>query len=157
MVSSMLVLLFPPYYCDDIQSRLVLCWKWYGIVTWSDLAKSASVLLHKSWRQFNLRTTNGDNCVYPQTGDRIKFRPLKLHYFDRLLQENITGMAVCKNPVMSPQVASPLVSCKTRITVKLPGGAKLRKVKELGKDWVVVNMHKPTVSCIFFRFLWLTS
>ncbi|KAM7406712.1 hypothetical protein PAMA_002765 [Pampus argenteus] len=69
------------------------------------------------------------NATY--AGDQMKYCPFKLHYFDRLLQENMTGMAVCKNSGMSPDVASPVVSCKTSITVKLPGGAKLRKVKEL--------------------------
>lgn len=79
-----------------------------------------------------------ENFVYPQTGDGIGSRPLKLHYFDRLLQENMTGMAVCENPLVSPQAASPLVTCRTtRVTVKLPHETRLRKVKALGKDWVV--------------------
>ncbi len=68
---------------------------------------------------------------------------MKLHYFDRLVQENMTGMAVCENPVMSPRTASPLVTCRTaHVTVKLPRETKLRKVKELGKDQVVGSMHK---------------
>eukprot|EP00064_Thunnus_orientalis_P004815 superscaffoldBa00000451_g4828 len=89
----------------------------------------SSIHIYRWWLLVKLPYTGCHTSI--QAGDRIKFRPLKLHYFDRLLQENMTGMAVCKNPVMSPRVASPLVSCKTRITVKLPGGAKLRKVKEL--------------------------
>ncbi|KAM7379945.1 hypothetical protein PAMP_003277 [Pampus punctatissimus] len=71
-------------------------------------------------------------CVDDLPKEKAGAWPFKLHYFDRLLQENMTGMAVCKNSGMSPEVASPVVSCKTSITVKLPGGAKLRKVKELG-------------------------
>ncbi|XP_034741577.1 uncharacterized protein LOC117952992 [Etheostoma cragini] len=54
------------------------------------------------------------------------YSPLKLHYFDQLLQKNMMGMAVCENPEMSP-----LVTCGTSITVKLPPETKLKEVKEL--------------------------
>ena len=60
---------------------------------------------------------------------------MELHYFDHLLQENMTGMAICENPAMSPRAKTPLVFCrKTRVTVKLPRETKLKKVKELGKN-----------------------
>nr|XP_046260642.1 uncharacterized protein LOC124067376 [Scatophagus argus] len=66
-----------------------------------------------------------------QTGDGSVLYSLTLHYFDRMLQENMTGMAVCENPEMSPR--APLVTCgTTRMTVKLPRETKLKKVKELG-------------------------
>ena len=88
--------------------------------------------------------------VYPQVGDEIGFHTLKLHYFDRLLRDNVTCVAVCDTAVMSQKAVSPLVACKaTLITVKLPRGTKLRKVKELGKDQLVGSMHKsppPTVA-----------
>lgn len=85
--------------------------------------------------------TINDNFVSPQTADGIGSRPLKLRYFDRLLQQNMTVMAVCDDPAMSPQGAAPLVTCRTtHVSVKLPHETKLRKVKELGKDQVVVSM-----------------
>lgn len=60
---------------------------------------------------------------------------MKLHYFDHLLQKHMFGRAVCDTQVMLSQAASPLVTCATaHVTVKLPRGAKLRSVKELGKD-----------------------
>lgn len=84
----------------------------------------------------------------PQTGDGIGFHQLKLHYFDRLLQENMTGMAVCKIPEISPQAASLLVTCTTtHITVMLPRETQLRKVRELGKDHMV-DMNKHIFTCI---------
>lgn len=73
-----------------------------------------------------------------QTGDGVGSLPLKLHYFDQMLKENMTGMAVCNNSETSPQAGSPLVTCGVaQITVTLPQGAKLKKVKDLGKDCVL--------------------
>ena len=47
----------------------------------------------------------------------------------------MTGMAVCEKTAMSPQAASPLVTCRTeRVTVKLPRDAELKKVKRHGKN-----------------------
>ncbi|KAM8749968.1 uncharacterized protein AB9X84_014600 [Acanthopagrus schlegelii] len=69
-------------------------------------------------------------CTAIQSGEGIGSWPLKLHYFDRLLQENITGMAVCKKTAMSPRAASLLVTCRGEsVTVKLPRDAELKKVK----------------------------
>lgn len=88
-------------------------------------------------------------CPYPQTGDGIG---LKLHYFDRLLRENMTGMAVCKIPEISPQAASLLVICTaTHVTVMLPQEAQLRKVRELGKDQIV-DMDKLIVLLLLNNF-----
>ncbi|XP_030284391.1 uncharacterized protein LOC115588146 [Sparus aurata] len=65
-----------------------------------------------------------------QSADGSGFWPFKLHYFDHLLQENMTGMAVCEKMAMSPLAASPLVTCRTEsVTVKLPRDAELKKVK----------------------------
>ena len=84
-----------------------------------------------------------DSLVYPQTGEEIGFHQLKVHYYDRLLQRNMTGIAVCEDPVMSLRSASPLVTCRTtHLTVKLPRETKLRKVKELGKERVAGNIKK---------------
>lgn len=94
-------------------------------------------------------TINDFFFPYPQTGDGIGFHPLKLHYFDRLLQENMTGMAVCKIPEISPQAASLLVTCTTtHITVMLPRDTQLRKVRELGKDHMVDMNKHISFTCI---------
>lgn len=95
-----------------------------------------------------LPLTINDCCVFPQTGDGNDLRPVKLHYFDHLLQENMMGMAVCEDPAMSP-----LVTCRaTHVTVKLPRETKLKKVKGLGKDHMAVSMHAyfnpPLISLI---------
>ena len=72
---------------------------------------------------------------YNFQSDGFRHRPFKLHYFDHLLQEDMTGIAVCENSLMSLRAASPMVTCRTtQVTVKLPRATKLRKVKELGKD-----------------------
>ncbi|XP_073330069.1 uncharacterized protein [Pagrus major] len=88
-------------------------------------------------------------CTAIQSGDGSGFLPFKLHYLDRLLQENMTGMAVCKNPVMSQQAASPLVTCRTEsVTVKLPRDAELKKVKRLefltNQGYSVKKWRTPT-------------
>lgn len=62
---------------------------------------------------------------------------MKLRYFDHLLQENVTGVATCKNPATSLQLPPPLVTCrKTEVAVRLPDGTKLKRVKALGKGGV---------------------
>lgn len=59
------------------------------------------------------------------------FHQLNVHYFDRLLQKNITSIAVCDQTEASPL----LVTCtKTHVTVTLPRGTQLRKVRTLGKN-----------------------
>ncbi|KAK5860796.1 hypothetical protein PBY51_022252 [Eleginops maclovinus] len=78
--------------------------------------------INRWWLLGNLPYTG---CfIASQTGDG----PLKVHYFDRLLQKNMTGKAVCEKPAMSP-----LVTCRaTHVIVRLPGETtKLKKVKEL--------------------------
>ncbi|XP_051263087.1 mucin-2-like [Dicentrarchus labrax] len=66
------------------------------------------------------------------------FRQLRLRYFDHLLQANVTGLATCENPATSLQLMPPLVTCRTTdVTVKLPLGTRLKRVKSLGKDGVV--------------------
>lgn len=72
-----------------------------------------------------------------QISNGTQFRQLKLRYFDHLLQENVTGVASCKNPAKSLQLLPPLVTCrKTEVAVKLPVGTKLKRVKALGKGGV---------------------
>lgn len=57
---------------------------------------------------------------------------MSVRYFDHLLQANVTRAAVC--PAAS-QPAPPLVKCRTAdVTVRLPLGATLRRVRALGKD-----------------------
>lgn len=77
-------------------------------------------------------------CFF-QAGNGTGSHLLKLHYLDRLLQENMTGVAVCENAAPSPPPAAalPLVTCTaTHVTVKLPGEAKLKKVKTLSKNQI---------------------
>lgn len=63
------------------------------------------------------------------------FHRLELRYFDHLLQANISVEASCESPVTALQTATPLVFCRTAgITVKLPPGTRLMRVKALGKD-----------------------
>ena len=50
----------------------------------------------------------------------------------------MTGAASCTSPAASLQPEPPLVKCRTTdVTVKLPLGATLRRVKSLGQDGVV--------------------
>ncbi|XP_040913578.1 uncharacterized protein LOC121194667 [Toxotes jaculatrix] len=94
----------------------------------------SSVQIYRWWLLVKLPYTGCYTAT--QTGDGNDFHPLKLHYFDRLRQENVTGMAICDHPVMLPQAASPLVTCgTTHVTVKLPHETELRKVKELGEKF----------------------
>lgn len=81
----------------------------------------------------------GDSFVFSlQISNRTWFCQLKLHYVDHLLQANMTGVAVCENPATLLQLALPLVSCRTTdVTVKLPLGTRLKRVKAPGKDGVV--------------------
>ncbi|XP_071328220.1 uncharacterized protein [Trachinotus anak] len=66
------------------------------------------------------------------------FRQLKLRYFDHLLQANVMGVASCENPATSLQLPLPLVTCgATDVTVKLPLGTRLKRVKALGKEGAV--------------------
>ena len=57
----------------------------------------------------------------------------------------MTGVAACENPATSLQLAPPLVACRTTdISVKLPLGTRLKRVKALGKDGVVGRMLTMT-------------
>lgn len=50
----------------------------------------------------------------------------------------MTAVAACENPATSLQPASPLVTCRTTaVTVKLPHGTSLKRVKALGEEGVV--------------------
>lgn len=88
-----------------------------------------------------------DSFVFPlQISNGIWFCQLKLHYFDHLLQENVTGVATCQNPAMSLQLAPPLVTCrKTEVAVKLPVGTRLKRIKALGKDGVAGRLHTKSL------------
>lgn len=63
---------------------------------------------------------------------------LKLRYFDHLLQAYITAVATCDSAATPLQRAAPLVRCTdSEITVKLPLGTRLQRVKALGKGGMV--------------------
>ncbi|XP_023260249.1 uncharacterized protein LOC111653789 [Seriola lalandi dorsalis] len=90
----------------------------------------SSIQIYRWWLLVKLPYTGCQTAV--QTGDGNGFHPLKLHYFDRLLKENMTGMAVCDNPSTSPPAVSPLVTCgAAHVTVTLPRETQLKKVKAL--------------------------
>ncbi|KAK2905797.1 hypothetical protein Q8A73_009740 [Channa argus] len=89
-----------------------------------------SISVYKWWLMVKLPYTSCHPAI--QTGDDTGFQSLKLNYYDHLLQRNMTGIAVCENPVRLTQAASLLVICRApQVTVKLPRGTLLRKVKEL--------------------------
>lgn len=67
------------------------------------------------------------NFLNPQTS----FHSAKVRYHDNLLQADVVGTAVCENPARFQRSA--LVSCKKDITVQLPDGRALMKIKALGK------------------------
>lgn len=74
-----------------------------------------------------------------QAEDGRGFYQMTLHYFDRLLQENRTGRAVCENTEITQQTQSIPVTCATKhIIVMLPIEAQLQKVSELGKNQKVL-------------------
>lgn len=74
-----------------------------------------------------------------QVSGGVWFCQLKLNYFDHLMQDNVTAVAVCEDPEVSLP-AAPLVACKqSEVVVKLPVGAKLKRVTSLGKN-VVGNL-----------------
>ncbi|CAK6980849.1 mucin-5AC-like isoform X2 [Scomber scombrus] len=88
------------------------------------------------WLQLELPYTGCHTASWISNSARS--HQLKVRYFDHLLQANVTGAAACKGPAASLQPAPPLVKCRTTdVTVKLPLGATLRRVKALGKDGVV--------------------
>lgn len=90
-----------------------------------------------------------DDFINMQTGDGVGSLPLKLHYFDQMLKENMTGMALCNHSETSPQTGSPLVTCgAAQVTVTLPQGAKLKKVKDLGKDCVSCTFSSLPQACL---------
>lgn len=67
---------------------------------------------------------------------------MKLHYFDQLLQLNRTGAVTCRNCKTSLQMVPPLVTCRTSdVTVKLPFGTTLKKVKSLHRGDAVEMVH----------------
>lgn len=79
------------------------------------------------------------------------FMQWKLHYFDHLLQQNMTGVATCQNPATSLQLAPPLATCRTtEVAVRLPFGTSLKRMKALGKDGVAWKLHTNSlgVECV---------
>ncbi|KAK2840098.1 hypothetical protein Q5P01_013838 [Channa striata] len=89
-----------------------------------------SISVYKWWLMIKFAYTGCLPAI--QTGDDVGFHSLKLNYYDHLLQRNMTSMAVCENPSGSTQAGSLLVICRTpQVTVKLPRGSVLWKVKEL--------------------------
>lgn len=73
----------------------------------------------------------------PQVSNGVWFFQLKLSYFDHLMQDDVSAVAVCENPEM-PLV--PMMACKeTEVIVKLPVGTELKRVTTLGKT-VVGNL-----------------
>ncbi|CAK6980851.1 mucin-5AC-like isoform X2 [Scomber scombrus] len=88
------------------------------------------------WLQLELPYTGCHTASWISNSARS--HQLKVRYFDHLLQANVTGAAACKGPAALLQPAPLLVKCRTTdVTVKLPLGATLRRVKALGKDGVV--------------------
>lgn len=71
-----------------------------------------------------------------QVSNGVWFCHLQLSYFDHLMQENVTAVAICQNPATSQPVV-PLMACnKTEVTVKLPVGTKLKRFTTLGEKIV---------------------
>ncbi|XP_028319228.1 uncharacterized protein LOC114473664 [Gouania willdenowi] len=70
------------------------------------------------------------------------YHQLKVRYLDHLLQANVTAVASCEDPATSSLYpAAPLVRCRaTDVTVKLPLGNSLKRVRALGKGDVVGSM-----------------
>lgn len=61
----------------------------------------------------------------------MPFHQLRLRYFDHLLQTNMTAVASCAATALQP----PMVKCRTdHIVVRLSPGARLVRVKALGKE-----------------------
>lgn len=60
---------------------------------------------------------------------------LTLHYFDHLQQRNKTAVASCQDSASSLDQPPALLNCMaTKVTVKLPLGARLKRVKVLDED-----------------------
>ncbi|XP_059199229.1 mucin-2-like [Centropristis striata] len=119
----------PQYHCSDGVLSLRFSLVRYsnirledGTQLWNLPEECGSCM--KSYRTWLLVTLPETGC-YTATGYG-NGTGLKLHYFDRLLQNDMMGTAVCEAPVISP-----LVTCKNmHILVKLPPETKLKKVKE---------------------------
>lgn len=74
--------------------------------------------------------------LFLQVSNGVWFCHLQLSYFDHLMQENVTAVAICQNPATS-QPAVPLMACnETEVTVKLPFGTKLKRFTTLGENIV---------------------
>lgn len=87
-----------------------------------------------------------------QISNRTWFHQLKVRYFDHLLQANTTAAAVCENPATLVRLPLPLVICRTDVTVKLPPGTRLKRVKALGKqDEVGEALTMTTPSALFVQ------
>lgn len=60
---------------------------------------------------------------------------LIVRYFDRLQQTHLSAVITCENSNTSHHLDPALVNCRaTNISVKLPLGAELLRVKALGRD-----------------------
>lgn len=71
-----------------------------------------------------------------QVSNGVWFCHLQLSYFDHLMQENVTAVAICQNPATSQPVV-PLMACnKTEVTVQMPVGTKLKRFTTLGENIV---------------------
>lgn len=74
-------------------------------------------------------------CVLWQISNGTQFQQLELHYFDHVLQRNVAGLAACAIAKASEQL--PLVTCrKNEVTVKLPTGTKLNRIKAVGRGGI---------------------
>lgn len=110
------------------------------------------------WKPLNLAFL-ADYHVLPftQAEDGESSYQLTLHFFDHLLQENKTGVAVCENPEVSPQdtLSIPVTCTTTDVTVMLPHEAKLQTVRHLGKNQTDdTNTVKCSICCGPTKHLW---
>lgn len=109
------------------------------------------------WEALNLAfLANYRVLPFTQAEDGKGSYQLTLHYFDHLLQENKTGVAVCENPEMSPQdtLSIPVTCTATDVTVMLPHEAKLQTVRDLGKNQTDDTNINCNICCGPTEHLW---
>ncbi|XP_049909864.1 uncharacterized protein LOC126396070 [Epinephelus moara] len=131
----------PQYRCSDGSLSVRLSLIRHSAVSLEDGTRllslqdgcQASLRTFGPWQLINVTYTSCHMELWVSNGSW--FHQLRLRYFDHLLQETVTGVAACQNPATSLQLALPLVTCRsTDVNVKLPLGARLTRVKALGKD-----------------------
>ncbi|KAK2818497.1 hypothetical protein Q5P01_024058 [Channa striata] len=151
----------PQYHCGDASLTVR-----FSLIQHSNLnLEDRSSLLERchgsvrtlgQWRLLKLPYASCPMEIW--VSDRMWLRQLTLRYFDHLLQDVMTGVATCKNPAESLTVP-PLVSCgAAEVTVKLPPGSRLRRVKPLGKGGVAgVTLSSSTSDSVLVQILTLAD